>query len=130
MTSEECKKIPNHWFIVWCIITCGMTTVPTAFVVTKRLSNVFMISHHQQGRSLIIVIMVCFVGTAALTLFIPDNQISSTIVAPHTILKCRILILFKIIVCFKHFKHHMMYLVHKCQVYPIGLNFLACTYVQ
>eukprot|EP00731_Ephydatia_muelleri_P014756 Em0008g476a len=28
-----------------------------AFVVTKRLSNVFMISHHQQGRSLIIVIM-------------------------------------------------------------------------
>ena len=70
------------------------------------------------------MIMVCSVGTAALTLFIPDN---STIVAPRTILKCMILMLYIIIVCFKH---HRMYVVHKCQVYPIGLNFLACTYVQ
>ena len=65
-----------------------------------------------------------FCRHSCLTLFIPDN---STIVAPRTILKCMILMLYIIIVCFKH---HRMYVVHKCQVYPIGLNFLACTYVQ
>ena len=103
-------------------ITCGMTTVPTAFVMIKRLSNVFS-SHHQQGRSLIIVIMV---GTAgALTLFILDNQISST---THSFEVYDFNFVYnKKIVCFKH---HRMYLVHKCQVYPIGLYFLACTYVQ